>query len=84
MSYKNTDNDDEKRGWWYFAEVHQFGGFVFGDAQEVYAENDMNPWGPFDTFTEAKNDAIDYFRIDKIEAERCIAEIKACKKPKTT
>jgi len=43
---------------------------------------DHNEWGPFNSFSEAKQDALEYFRVDIFEARRCIAEIKNFKKKK--
>ena len=42
--------------------------------------SDGNAYGPFDTFGEAKRDAIDWHQTDKITANRAIAEIRKIRK----
>lgn len=72
-------------GAWYHSSTTASFGEIF------YLEDQGNPeghdrtrsvWGPFDSFTEAKKDAIEYFRTDVLAAQEAIAAIRLLKKPK--
>lgn len=49
---------------------------------EIYNpdETGVNYWGPFDTFIEAKKDAISYYQCDKRDAETAIKDIRGFRK----
>lgn len=62
-------------GWYYIATTGHFGGFFWyddrpkdSDAQEL--------WGPYKTLSEAKKEAITYFKTDAILATLAIEEIR--------
>lgn len=59
----------------------------FDDSRIYYAESleynermDGNVYGPFDTFTAAKEDALRYHRTTKHVAEQAIRDLKEIKK----
>lgn len=64
--------------WYYSAESHHFSGFLYAEKNADF-DRALYCFGPFDTFAEAKRDAIDYFMLDVNEARRCIQEIRAVK-----
>lgn len=69
-----------KKLWYWYGTTAYFGGIK---EVEIHIDNyhdEGNESCPFKTFIEAKNDAIDYFRVDIREARRCINEIKETKK----
>ena len=59
-----------------------------GVAGDIYFMNETdelrntNPMGPFDTFKEAKNDAIAWHQCDIDNAKIAIHNLRAMKKPK--
>lgn len=66
--------------WFYLATTNSFGGFVEvmqGQREPEYGDTMYSIWGPFNTYAEAKKDAIGYFQTDIREARRAVAEIKA-------
>ena len=73
-----------KRQWYHSSSRCGFEGIfhLTLDEFDQFADASRSVWGPFRTFTQAKNDAIDYFRCDKRDAELAIAKIKETKKPK--
>jgi hypothetical protein len=65
-----------KRGkWWYLASYGFFGGFLYGGLPDG-----DNIFGPFDSFGEAKKDALEYFKTDIDTARTAILEIRKCRK----
>jgi len=52
-----------------------------GSCQYQDALTKLEAWGPFETFGQAKKDAIAYFRTDVDTARMAIKEIRASKKP---
>jgi hypothetical protein len=79
---REEERNSERTGKWYYAAtVHDFGGFVF--VLEGAKRPEEADWGPFDTFSEAKRDALAYFRTDITYARLAIQEIKQTKKPKS-
>lgn len=67
--------------WYYNAEAHFFLGFLYLTDEEHEA-NPMPTAGPFNTFSEAKIDAINRFKIDIAYAKDAIAEIRAIRRPR--
>lgn len=68
------------KGWYYYASVGSFGGFFWAEELPSHDEG-LETWGPFETFGQAKRDAIAYFRTDVDAARLAIQEIRSCKKP---
>ncbi len=70
-----------KSGWVYSAEAGGFSGIWYSDGNEnpfsIYPYSN----GPFKTFSEAKKDALEYFRTDILYARLAIQDIKKTKKP---
>jgi len=81
-------------GWFYAAECGSFGGFWYHDDPTRPAEErwpgdpdgrervEMNSYGPFKTFGEAKRDAVSYFRCYVDEAFGCISDVRNTRKPR--
>lgn len=67
-----------KGSWYYVASVGHFGGFFFEN--EIPSQIEQQSWGPFKTLSEAKKDAIDYFKTDIVTAKLAIESIRECAK----
>lgn len=70
-----------KAGWYYCAEFGVFHGIRY------LGESDYSPdawagniWGPFPTFSAARQDAIQYFRTDIETARTALREVEAYRK----
>lgn len=50
------------------------------DADALAHEHGVNHYGPFDTFSEARQDAIEYHQCTKEHAQRAINELRATRK----
>lgn len=66
-------------GWYHDSEFERTHQIKFLD---VYEDPVSNWHGPFDSFGESKNDAIEYHETDIHTARCAIGEIKEMKKPK--
>ncbi len=66
-----------QKGWYYRAMVADFGGIFYSDGSP---DEDSNYFGPFDTFGEAKRDAIRFFKADIDHARGQIEEIRSLKR----
>lgn len=65
--------------WYYCCESSGFYGFKQVFDRKLPDAWVANIWGPFKTFSEAKKDAIEYFKTDILNARDCIGQIKAVK-----
>lgn len=69
----------EKRKWYHDSDLESSTVQSFG--KEGPPTNDMCNWaGPFNTFTEARKDAIDYHRTDLWTKQIAIGQLRVLKK----
>lgn len=68
----------KKKGYsWFWAnDGHDLMGFAFLNKQMEHSSSIFWNHGPFDTFQDAKKDAIAWFKTDKFHAEMAIFTIK--------
>ena len=62
--------------WFYNTEGTEFSGFFFDYAGQLIGLRSKYDWGPFDTFTAAKKDAIEYFEADKLNIKISMMDIR--------
>lgn len=65
--------------WYYNTSIDSFDEFLEIDDDDGY-DIDLDAKGPFDTFTEAKLDAIQYHQTTIYYSRQCIEEIKKIRK----
>jgi len=66
--------------WWHISDFEFTVIVESASIDNIPEYSDGNVYGPFDTFGDAKRDAIEYHRATLENAKRCISEIKMIKK----
>lgn len=82
MKKKKLDH----RGWYYRAGFDSYDLPFYHDSEDAieYSENDTNDYGPFDTYTEARDDMMDYYRTNVRIAQGTIKTIRESRKPRVS
>ena len=70
----------KKAKWWHLSGYNGTFEIYQGKSMPTTCEGDGNWYGPFDTFTAAKNDAISYHQTTKDDALRNINNLRNWKK----
>ena len=63
---------------WYWSGGHEFDNF-YKVTEKESLPTDVDYWGPFDTFGEAKKNAIEFYQADILNARMSIRDIKNCR-----
>ena len=72
----------DKKQWYYTAEKDGFGEFYYVNDINLIDDRYINFYGPFNTFTDAKKDAIEYYVFDIERAKRSLKDLRKRRKPK--